>query len=244
MPSKYYMPGSRPKNFRRNRAANRIQRAFRRKKSVSKRLATLSKKVRDSTDNRWKDVAQTSQPVNATNPLYLLDFMNLAKIIAGDKHDERQGNKIMLKSFSTRAILQNSVSDQYNDCRIIIVMVDSLFNIPAVTDIQTDQILEPDFVTGSATIGLYSHYKKNSQYKYDILYDRYHQVQLQATGSVRPVNKLIKIQHTFKKPIPIHYQTESADMPVQRFIGMLLISDSTIAPAPLFSHNTRLNWVA
>lgn len=240
MPRFNYFPNNRSK-----RGARTIQRAFRRrrKKTLAKKVSALQSKVRNATDKRWKDVAQSSQPVNATNPLYLLDFMNLAKIQAGDNHDDRQGNKIMLSSFALRGILQNSVSDQYNNCRIIIVQIRSLFNIPAVTDVETDQILEPDFVSGSATIGLYSHYKKNSQYKFDILYDKYHTVQLQAAGAVRPVNKIIGINHTFKTPIPIHYNTPSPDMPVQNFIGMLLISDSLIAPAPLFSHNTRLNWI-
>ena len=245
MPSKYYMPGSRPRNFRRNRAASRIQGLFRRRrrgrrKSSFRKLKTM---VYANQDLRWKSVPATNNPApSGLTPA--VDYLGLLDIGAGDEHYQRQGNKISLKSFNLKGLLFNSATDAYNKTRILIVQIRSLaYLAPTLGDIQIQEILEPDLTDPtSPTTSIFSHYKKNSKYKYKIIYDKLFQTQQVAAGSTRVNNIMFNIRHTFKTPLPVHYQSSSPDIPVQNMVCMFLLSDSTVAPHPVATWNTRITW--
>lgn len=247
------MPGYRYRQIRNIRSrgmmARRIQRNFRNfrkrrfrsryRKSKINKLATM---VYANQDLRWKSVATTNLPApSGLTPAQ--DFLGLLDIAAGDEHYQRQGNKIALKTFNLKGQLFGATGDAYNKIRILIVQIRSLYNAPTINDVKIEQILEPD-VTNPTTVTttILSHYKKNSQYKYNVLYDRMYQTQNIVAGAVRPNNIMWNISHKFKTPLPVHYQSSSPDIPVQNMVVMFALSDSSIAPNPLLTFNTRVTW--
>ncbi len=228
-------------NKRGKYSAMKIQRRFRARRKA-RSMSKLKQMVYANQDNRWKTVVGVNVPV-PSGLAPAVDFLGLNDIGKGTEHTQREGNKIQLKSFNLKGQMFNSSSDAYNKIRILIVSIDTLFNTPNLQTVQIQQILEPDLTDPTTpTTSILSHYRKNSQYKYHVLYDRMYQLQAIAAGSTRHNNLMWNIQHKFKTPLPIHYQSGDPDLPVQNPVYLFAISDSKIAPHPLLVMNTRVNW--
>ena len=208
--------------------ARRIQRAFRRRKkrSLKTQLKKLKRKVYNNLQNCWIDTIQT--PVGSGAGGYINpDFCSLQQIAQGDDHNERQGNKIVVKTISIKGQLRNANGDIFNEFRIIIF---SLTDDPSPgATLTVGDILQNG--------DLYSHYKKNSAYKYKIHWDRTYQMSNPlATVATQPSSTdlcgcpykdFIHIEKKIKlKNHQVWYRGATAGACIKGGIYMLTISDS------------------
>ena len=212
--------------------AMKIQRAFRRYRrrrqgySLTSQVRRLKRKVYNNLQNCWIDTIQNPVGHGAggtINP----DFCSLQQIPQGDDHDERQGNKIVVKSISIKGQLRNANGDIFNEMRIIVF---SLTDDPAPgATLTVGDILQNG--------DLYSHYKKNSTFKYRIHWDQTYQMSNPlATVATQPSSTdlcgcpyrdFIHIEKKIKfKNHQVWYRGSSAGACIKGGIYLLVISDS------------------
>jgi len=230
--------------------ARRIQRAFRRKRkrtSLAKQVRILKKKVNADTDNRWHDSFYLATSIPNTG--VFLDVGNLANIPAGDAYNQRQGNKITLKSIN---ISFNFLPrDQYNRFRVIGFMIgQQTLGAPALND-----ILQDITGTGATAPNVDSPYKKDSKLKYKILFDDRFTLQPRVyttipagtvyTGAALAPNKWWRKKITFGKAgKAIYYKDGTASQPILNMIYLLFLSDSNNPIHPSYQGWVRTSWVA
>lgn len=206
-----------------------IQRAWRRRKNANLRtqVKRLKRKVYNNLQNCWIDTIQN--PVGSGAGGYINpDFCSLQQIAQGDDHDQRQGNKITVKSISIKGQMRCANGDIFNEFRVIVFsLVD---DPPPGASIVVGDILQNG--------DLYSHYKKNSTYKYKIHWDKTYQMSNPlATVATQPtstdlngcpyrdfihIEKKIK----FKNGHQVWYRSPTAGVAIKGGIYMLTISDS------------------
>ena len=207
----------------------RIQRAYRRyrkRRTLRNQIKNLKRKVYNNLQNCWIDTIQTpigSGAGGTINP----DFCSLQQIPQGDDHDERQGNKIVVKNISIKGQLRNANGDIFNEFRIIVF---SLTDDPAPgATLSVSDILQNG--------DLYSHYKKNSTYKYKIHWDKTYQMSNPlATVATQPTSTdlcgcpyrdFIHIEKKIKfKNHQVWYRGSTAGACIKGGIYLLTISDS------------------
>ena len=235
------------KRYKRTKAARVLQRWARRRKrnNLKKQIKNLKRKVYNNLQNCWIDTIQTpvgSGAGGTINP----DFCSLQQIPQGDDHNERQGNKITVKSISIKGQLRNANGDIFNEFRIIVF---SLPDDPAPgSSITVSDILQNG--------DLYSHYKKDSAYKFDIHWDKTYQMSNPlATVATQPsstdlcgcpykdfihIEKKIKFYNH-----QVHYRGATAGACIKGGIYLLTISDSlNQLPTghPTFGYQIRMHY--
>jgi len=224
-----------PRKWKRNRRARTIQRAWRKrrykkynKNTCKKQLKKLKKIVYNNINPGWKDTYQAPTAVGAGGEI-TGDFCGLENIAQGTNHDDRIGNKIVVKQIHFKGNIQVARGDIYNEIRQIIFSTPDVCTTdpPAIQD-----ILE----TGD----LYSFYKKNSKIKFKIHYDKTWQMSnpYSEVGTVTPVglNGMCypnyihwEIKLKFPKGHPIWYGNASVGSPTKGAFFLLRISDSLSA---------------
>lgn len=225
--------------MRRYYSARKLQRKFRKKRSLQKQLTTLKKRVYKEEDNRFKNFS-----INVTQiPLAgaKIDIGYLNSIAVENQQQEgngsRIGNEIVIKSVYMKGLLSHS-NDDYNFVRCIIVQMPTT----AGETISTSHFLDP---SPGGTINIYSHYKKQADLKFRILKDTMYKVEPQQAGSYSPPH--IYLDMKFKPPKnanKITYGAAAAGQPIKNPFYMFLISDSSASSHPTILLNCRVNYTA
>ena len=109
-----------------------------------------------------------------------------------------------------------------------------------------NQILQPDDMAQQLPYipSIFSFFKKNSLYKYKILWSKLITTQAQQAGATRVPMVNCNFKYTFKPPLAIQYDDVGAAMPVNRTVCLLAISDSSSIPHPSISYVSRCKWNA
>lgn len=229
----------------------------RRKRNVDARQNAKIKRLQNfvyaQAEKKYIDDATALTTVNSTGFLTqsIIGYENISATgatVAGSvipsSHLTRLGNKINLKKLEVRFHMVNSITDDYNRIRVICFTLadpdtSSGLGLPTIGD-----ILE-------TTSNLKSFYKKNSQYRYKILYDRTHRTGGCNTSTINPnfvgcgglpPAKDFKMILRWPKGYPIHYKSSAPGTPIKNQIWFLFISDSTGIQHPQISTMSRLNY--
>lgn len=232
------------------RKVRRIQRAFRRYRarkrqgsSLRNQVRRLKKKVYNNLQPCWIDSVGT-MTAGAGGTIFP-NWCSLQDIAQGDDHDQRQGNKITVKSIQVKGQIQVAVGDVYNIYRMIIF---SLTDDPAPgAPLAVSDILQ--------TSDLYSFYKKDSNFKYKIHYDHSFKMSnaLASVGTVTPTAlngcpypNYIRFEKTFTfKNHQVHYRGPTNGPANKGGIYCLVISDSlSQVPSghPDMTYRTRMSY--
>jgi len=208
--------------------ARRKYRQYRKKKPLYSKVKSLQKIVYNNLQPGWKDTFQPPVAVGAGGDI-TGDFCGLENIAQGTGHDDRIGNKIVLKKIHLKGNIQVARGDIYNELRVII------FSLPDVCTTVPPTILD------ILEMGdLYSFYKKDSKIKYKIHYDKTWQLSnpYAEVGTVTPVGlngmcypNYIHWETTlnFPKGHPVWYGSAGVGTPTKGGLYMLRISDSLSA---------------
>ena len=247
------MPGRHFYTTRRYYAAKRIGRWWRRKKRYRKKRYTkkltykvkrLQQKVYNNLQPGWIDTFMAPTAIGAGGDI-TGDFCNLENIAVGTEHDDRIGNKIVVKKLHLKGNISVASGDIFNEVRIII------FSMP---DVCSTGI--PNIVDILQTGDLYSFYKKDSPVKYKIHYDKTWQLSnpYRDVGTVAPI-KLNGMAYpnyihwekklVFPKGHAVHYDGPGVGAPTRGGFYMLRISDSLSSiPSghPLVSAYCRMSY--
>lgn len=245
-------------NKKHHKASSKIAMLFRRrrlKKRVDARqnakIARLQRIVNSQLERKWIDDSSPATSITSGGSL-TQSLINLENIYATgatvggttiipSSHTTRLGNKISLKKLTVKFHQVNSNTDLYNNIRVIFFILPDPDNIalgtPAVTD-----ILE--------TADWQSFYKKNSKFKYRILYDKTtttggwsDTVNTSLSAGVGiPVAKNYTMTMTWKKGLPVHYKDEQANNPIKNQLWFLFISDSSAPNHPSIQTHSRLHF--
>lgn len=223
-----------------------------RARTLAKKVARLSKKVYSQSQMCFID-KQTQLTGISASGYTQYDWTGQGNISDGTERNERIGNKITVKSlqlrfrvsYATGSVL--TTSDQFNRVRMIVFVIKDINTTtpPGITDILQSNEVD-------------SFYKKDSEVKYSILYDKMWNLQNPVypvkTGiNDTPASTLIAVQscayppfksvkHTIKFPkgLVLHYKSPAAAQPILNSIGIALISDSSALGHPFIDMNTRL----
>ena len=222
--------------------------------ALAKKVARLSKKVYNLSQNNFIDRAVQLSGISSSGYTQY-DWTGQGLIQDGTERDERIGNKITIKSlqlkfrltYATGSVL--STSDQFNRVRMIVFVIKDIDAVspPGITD-----ILQTNSVD--------SFYKKDSEVKYTILYDKLWNLQnpeyLVKTGATAtPPSTIVATQSCtyppfksvtetikFANGLALHYKGAAATQPIKNSIGIALISDSSAPGHPYIDMNTRLTY--
>lgn len=237
----------------------RYKRKYKRKnkKSVDARQNAKIKKLQNMVysqqESKYIDDVTPLTTVNSTGFLTqsLIGYENITATgatvsgsVIPSGHTTRLGNKINLKKLEVRFHMVNSTTDDYNKIRVICFTLadpdtSSGLGLPTVGD-----ILE-------TTSNLRSFYKKNSQFRYKILYDRTHSTGGCQSSTINPnfvgcggvpCSKDFKMVLRWPKGYPIHYKSSAPATPIKNQIWFLFISDSLSVNHPRISTISRLNF--
>ena len=201
-------------------------RKYKKKTKLATTVKKLKKVVYNNLQRNWIDTTNSGTSVGAGG-VVLPDFCSLQQIAQGPNTDQRQGNKIVVRSISIRAHISVAVGDIFNQYRVIIFSLKDdkpAGQLPLVSDILQNG-------------DLYSHYKKNSALKYKIHCDKFFKLSniLANVGTVAPTELcgapypnyipwFKKI--TFKGGHEVWYRGAANGQPHRGGIYMLMISDS------------------
>lgn len=226
---------------RRRRAAKRfvkLQRRWRKRRTLATRVNKLSKKVNKDVEHRWQDnITYTEAVPGAGGSGVQIGLDTIATTPSGPLlNDDRLGNTITLQSFYLKGQLIEA-DPSHNFCRLILAEVVSLQQIVVLAD-----ILQPDVASGNPT--LYSPYKKESTIKYKILLDKFYKLQPVAAGSVYPFLVNVDLSYKWKNGLKITYNQAAAQQPIYKNVMLFLLSDSQVLPHPQFRGARRLQWIA
>lgn len=257
MPGYYY----RQRRNIRSRAmmARRIQKNWRKyrryrkkRKPLYRRFKTLQRRVYNNLQDGWIDTNQS--PISVDSVGVFKDICSLASINCnGTEHDNRIGNKIVVKKIQFKAQIKVAKDDPYNEFRMMLVQIDCpiIGTTPSIQDILED----------SQITDVYSFYKKDSKIRFKILYDKTFQLsnadkdvgQAPAVTELAgcPYKNYIHLDKTWKFPkgIPVHYS--GSGVPPQtghvtkNMLWLLCVSDSTttiITGSPTIGYNCRLSY--
>lgn len=211
------------------------------KKSQQSQINSLKQIVYNNLQPCWIDTQQT-MTAGAGGTIFP-NFCGLQSIAQGDDQNQRQGNRIVVKSIHLRGLLNVAVGDTFNQYRFIVFSTpDNTPTTPSVSD-----ILE--------TSDLYSFYKKNSSIKYKIHWDKTYQMSnvLANVGTVAPTElngcpypNYITVDKTIKfKNHIIWYRGVGNGQPIKNAIYCLVVSDSiSQVPSghPQYSYYSRMNY--
>ena len=193
-------------------------------------------------ETKYLDVT-LSQSISAVSTATVLNEM---VVFAGDqslRHEQREGQKIMMTSFAGQGMISipqgATLNDADNRVRIVIVFSPDS-NSPLVTDVLQDATVD-------------SFYKIKPANPYRVEFDRVYNLQnsshtVTATTSVTPTEKWrlpVKFKIRFPK-IGAKCTWLTADLnigPRQGSLTMFTISDSTIIGHPFLRMHTRLRFL-
>lgn len=227
---------------RRRLAAKRfvkLQRRWRKKRTLAKRVRNLTKKVNKDLEYRWQDdIAYTEAVPGAGGSGVQIGLDTISTTPTGPlTNDNRLGNNITLTSFYFKGQIINA-DPSHNFCRLILAEVISLQQIVITSD-----ILEPDPASGNPT--LYSPYKKESRIKYKILLDKFYKLQPVVAGAVYPFIANVDLSYKWKSPgLKITYNQAAAQQPIYKNVMLFLLSDSQVLPHPQIRGAKRIQFVA
>lgn len=212
---------------------------IRRKKTLSKKVAILSKKVKSAEDRRWRDATHTSIAIPVAG--IVMDAFGFSLIDAGPLEDQRQGNDIAVQSLEIRGQLFNSATDAYNKVRLMVVWVEEYRGLMPVMS---------DFLQGDAlpVVGDPSHlspWKKNSNFKFHKIWEKSFSTQKAPpnAGNTYHDNICFRMYKKFKKPHKVSYENNAALPPTKSFFLFAAISDSGSVPHPVVAMTSRITYL-
>lgn len=217
----------------------RVKRRYKKraKKAVDRRqnrnISNLYKMVKYSKERKYVD--KTSQISLANNYINMLGTETLTSIDQGQDGNTRNGAKIMIHSHHIKVIA--SVGDSTNLYRFLVIR----FLSQPASLVQISDALEN--VSASTPLQLLSPYKRNTDCRYQILYDSGCRTlagngitaSTAGVASQRVHNILIKP----KNGLYAAYSGNTGSSVVQGFTYLIGCTDSAIAPQPRFNVYTR-----
>lgn len=228
------------------RARARRRRKKKKKKTLSTKLKNLTTKVYNNLQPCWIDTLQAPLGIGAGGYING-DFCSLQQIAQGDDVNQRQGNKITVKSLDIKAQVRCANGDVFNELRLIIFsLVEDPQGNPAASDI----------LQNVSNAGVYSFYRKGSPVKYRIHWDKTYQMSNPLASVATqpsstdlngcPYKDFIHIKKKIKfKNHQVWYRGAGGSQPIKGGIYLLAISDSlNQLPTghPTMSWNIRMHY--
>lgn len=236
---KYFRPGSRPLQARRNLSAAIIQRRWRARRSRTiQKLKRDVKRLKKSAEYKYRDSVQS---ISMSTSLAIND-LGLGLINQGDGAHDREGATITLQSLKLRGYM--NFGDAVNKYRIIVFKVlDVDHTMPGI---QASDILE---TTGD---WYNSFYKKNSNASFKIYKDirgwlnkpGYDTTLAAYNATANPTHRDFTCNLKFKTGLKVKYPTAtgSATLPNTNGFFILIMGDSFLADHPDVNFVCRLTW--
>lgn len=243
---KYYMPGSRPGKYRKNRAAYAIQKAFRRRRK--RKMSSIVKTNRRKINKLMNAEVAFRDQVYSTNISSSGAFLQIGiqSIDQGDGEGQRQGDKITIKSINMKAhlsVLNGTISngDAFNNIRLI------LLKLPQ------PNTNAPLLVTDILQVNNWqSHYRKKSDVKFTVLHDKTYYMDNQGFGTGassdpkwQPVHchqKNCSFKIKFPKGLDVTFNTGSQNV-YQNDIRLFVLSDSAVVGHPSLNGYLRMTYL-
>lgn len=230
-----------PYKRRYKRRYNRRRKKYSRKKStnLASKVDQLGKIVARQTDRRWLDHTNTSVQIPITGTVF--DVFALSTITGGDLYNQRQGNHITIKSLQFKGQIFNAaVTDSYNIVRLMLIKIDKYRGtMPVIGD-----ILQGDSIPPLGDPSHLSPYKKNSNFKYQVLWSKQVITELSSVAGTYPTMRCIEFTHSFGKlGLVTTYENDAAAPPITNGIFLACISDSGAVPHPVLACTTRVNYI-
>ena len=225
------MPAGRLRLYAKGRKQKASRRPMRSISKLRKDVTSLKNQVeRKSVDHvlHWTALPST---------LSVQDFNDT--ISQGTANNQRVGNKITAKSLQIKAqfkIGNSSITanDSYNQVRMIIIRYET--DDPSSTPLIDDILEHTD--TNSPEELMCSMYKRDSNYRFNVLYDKVHNLYWgnNSGGSGGgPRLKIVNFKHNCKDR---SIRFNSSGNPTTKYTA-LFISDSGVSTHPELCYNTR-----
>lgn len=222
---------------------------YRRKKRTMKRrrprttIATVNRKVNSLIKKQEKKYADAILNYNGVDNTGAVNLLNINNILEGVGDTDRIGQKITLKSINIKGqlVVGHGVAfDDFNQMRIMLVKyMTHGSTIPPISAI----LQYHDPATYSNEVQMNSVYKKNSTFKFKILYDKVHLLGYKlghnaSTHTYTPKRFKISCKVTNGD---LHY-TDLAN-PTGWSYALMYFSDSAAVSNPSISFVSRVTFV-
>ena len=219
----------------------RKKRPIRRRKKLT--VAKVNRKVNRLLGKQEKKYADTTLTYTGVDSSGSVNLLNIPNIIEGVGDTDRIGQKITLKSINIKGQLtvgHGLTPDNFNQLRIMLVKYQTHGSTtPPISAIL--QYHDPAVYTDE--IQMNSLYKKNSTFKFKILYDKVHLLgyKLAAANNTHTFTpKRFKISHKVTNG-DLHY-TDVAN-PTGWTYALMYFSDSSAVNNPSISFVSRVTFV-
>lgn len=206
-------------------------------------IAKVNKKVNrliNKQEKKFIDTIVTYSPVTTTASHNNLSIPSIAE---GSTANEREGQKITLKSIQIKGQMEvgyGTNPDNFNQMRIILVK----YMTHGSTPIPMNQILQQyDPATYASETQMQSVYRKNSTFRYKVLYDKVHLLTYrlaEASGTHTYVPIQFRINCKVKNG-DLHYS--DVGNPTGWAYSLLYFSDSGAVSNPHISFVSRVTFV-
>lgn len=211
-----------------------------RRKGLARQIRQIKKQLNSQADRRWLDHTNTSVAIPMSG--LVMDACALSTISAGSLEGERTGDKISLNTLKIRGQLfvAATSTEGYNVVRLFIISVKKYRGtMPTIADFLQGDAIPP--------IGMPSHlspFRKQSDWKYKVHWQKTMMVQHQAAGSTYPLTRLFNVNLNFGKTgLPITYENNDALPPITNNLFLVGISDSASSPHPIIAFTSRVTYL-